>query len=181
MNRETWKPVVGFEGAYDVSDMGRIRSLDRVILDRNGIEKPIKGRILSPSKDSRGYRYVRMNSTPSIRDARKNYRVHRVVMEAFVGPSSLEVDHINFDKEDNRLTNLQYVTPRENSCRAGKGLKDRYLYLDKEKGFWASVMQIKGKRTYLGGSTDKEVARKKRDKFLSENKQYDVRESVFAN
>lgn len=103
MEKETWRPVIDFEEWYEVSDMGYIRSI--------GHDKFHKGRILKPKKNRGGYNVV------CLRKDNKNYTrtVHRTVLEAFVGKSDLQVSHLNDNKQDNRLENLCYMTPKENN------------------------------------------------------------------
>ena len=99
---ETFKPVRGYSGLYEVSDFGDVRSL-----------KYGKVRYLKKMKYSNGYEYLRL-----YRDRKsKPYRVHRLVYEAFHGtiPDGYEIDHIDGDKLNNRLGNLRVVTPKENS------------------------------------------------------------------
>ena len=103
---EEWRAIVGYEGRYEVSDQGRVRSLDRV--DSRGCKR--KGNILrlQPGKP-RPYPYVTLGHS----DRR---RVHRLVIEAFVGPCppGTEVLHANDDPSDNRLSNLRYDTRSAN-------------------------------------------------------------------
>ena len=107
INRENviWKPVTGYEGLYEVSNMGVIKSLN---FRRTGEEK-----ILSTSKDTSGYYFVTLFNKGS----RKECRVHRLVAEAFIPNPEYKpcIDHINTDRTDNRVENLKWVTHKENS------------------------------------------------------------------
>ena len=111
MIHEIWKPVLGYEGLYDVSNLGRVRNMAR----RSGT-KPL--RILKQEPMHRGYLCVPLSG----KGIRKLCRVHRLVMAAFVGPSpdGKHVNHINGDKRDNRLENLEYLTASENTAHAMK-------------------------------------------------------------
>lgn len=114
---EIWKPVVGYEGLYEVSSYGNVRSLDRVVTKRNGVNHTVVGRVLSERISNKGYRIA------SIRDAHKQpktYSVHRLVMEAFCGkrPVGKEINHIDGNRLNNRLENLEYVTHTENMKHA---------------------------------------------------------------
>jgi len=93
-----------------VSDLGRVRSLSRTIIDSLGRRKPIRAAVLRPSLLSTGY--------PAVKLPRGTKRVHALVMEAFVGPRSpdLFVLHRNGRKTDVRLSNLRYGTPKENNA-----------------------------------------------------------------
>lgn len=114
MSAERWLPVVGYEGVYEVSDQGRVRSLDRDVVDSNGIRKHIKGLIRRSSPTGPlGYRNVSL-SMP--RQRQRTPLVHHLVMAAFVGPmpDGLEVLHGDDDPGNNRLANLRYGTRSEN-------------------------------------------------------------------
>ena len=109
---EVWKPVPGYEGFYSVSDLGRVRSDKRTIVDKNGHSRRIPGAIITPEKKSSGYLIVRLCKN---HDQTKCY-VHRIVLETFAGeaPAGMQACHWNDDKEDNRLENLRWGTPNEN-------------------------------------------------------------------
>ena len=127
-SNEEWKDILGFEGLYQASNMGRIKSLERIKKGKNGCLVTVKEKILKP-QINRGY--YRVNLYKNL--IQKNYRVHRLVWEAFNGsiPEGLHVNHINEVKTDNRLENLNLMTPKENTNwgtrneRAGKVLKNR--------------------------------------------------------
>lgn len=106
---EEWRPVPGAEGFYSVSNQGRIRSepLPRKVPGRQ------RGRVLTPSCDSKGYAIfkVMIPGHPA-----RNVKVHRAVAAAFLGEAGagLQVNHKNGIKTDNRLENLEYVTCLDN-------------------------------------------------------------------
>lgn len=95
---ERWRNIAGFEGQYEVSDHGRVRSL---AWEEN--------HVLRPRKCLNGYLQVNLG-------ARVVKAVHRLVLEAFVGPcpDGYECDHINGVRDDNRLANLHWVSRSEN-------------------------------------------------------------------
>ena len=109
---EVWKPVPGYEGFYSVSDLGRVRSDKRTIVDKNGHSRKMPEIILTPEKKSSGHLTVCLCKN---HDQTKRY-VHRIVLEAFIGeaPAGMQACHWNDDKEDNRLENLRWGTPNEN-------------------------------------------------------------------
>lgn len=115
MNNETWKDIQGYEGLYQVSDLGRIRSLARIVNSKNGSKQTKKGRILVQEVTIHGYCRVRLFNRLG---KAKHYAVHRLVMNAFKGESQLPVNHINEIKTDNRVVNLEYCTAKEN-CNHG--------------------------------------------------------------
>ena len=112
MENEVWKDIKGFEGRYQVSNMGRVRSLDRWSLG----EHPylMKGMMLKPSLN-KGKGYVRVSLSDGHRNY-KHYEVHRLVALHFVPgyKKGLVVNHINEIKTDNRAENLEWCTYQYN-------------------------------------------------------------------
>lgn len=109
---ETWKAISGWEGWYEVSDQGRVRSLDRISI-AGGFPATYKGKILATPPGKNGYQTVCLTSP-----GRRQYRnVHRLVAEAFIGPcpEGLEVCHQNGVRGDNRAVNLRYDTRSGNA------------------------------------------------------------------
>ena len=109
---EIWKDVVGYEGYYQVSNLGRIRSIDREVIDKNGVKKPIHGKIMHPVFHSDGY--------PSISLSRngicKRLKIHRLVALAFIpNPDNLpEVSHLDETRTNNRVDNLIWSSHKDN-------------------------------------------------------------------
>ena len=111
MEKEVWKDVVGYEGLYMVSSMGRVKSLEREANIRNGGIRTCSERILKQTNKN-GYKQVSLCKDSHM----YTYLVHRLEMLAFVGerPEGMDVDHINSIRTDNRLENLRYVSRKEN-------------------------------------------------------------------
>lgn len=110
---EIWKPVLGYEGFYEVSNYGRVRSLTRYVktaIDYH-TKRLIKGKLLKSDIVS-GYDRVDLCVEGSV----AHYFIHRLVWGAFNGPipEGMQINHLNEDKTDNRLENLSLVTPKEN-------------------------------------------------------------------
>ena len=108
---ERWLPVEGYEGAYEVSDQGRVRSLDRTIQTKRGPRR-VAGRVLKPKLHT-GYAQI----APGFGQCAY---VHHWVMEAFVGPRPVDthICHTDGDPSNNHLSNLRYDTPSVNSLDA---------------------------------------------------------------
>lgn len=104
---EEWKDIDGYEGIYQVSNKGQVRSLDRWI-HVNGGKYLKKGKVFSCSVDRYGYTIVNFGHGVY-------YRVHRLVARAFMGASDKHVDHIDGNRSNNAVTNLRYVTPKQNA------------------------------------------------------------------
>ena len=119
MEQEIWKPVVGYEGLYEVSNMGNIRSVTRTVLQPNKNGVPIaynmlKGKPMKLSLDKYGYLYCALSKNGK----RTQHTAHRMVAEAFLEceePSKYCVDHINTVRTDNRVANLRFVSIKENN------------------------------------------------------------------
>ena len=111
--QETWLPVVGYEGFYEVSSFGRVRSVDRYERAHGIHMRFRRGQIIKPYEMPDGYlrTKLRKNGAPQ-----KKIGVHRVVAMAFVpNPDNLQiVNHIDHDKQNNNADNLEWVTNRGN-------------------------------------------------------------------
>ncbi len=110
--KETWKDVVGYEGLYQVSNNGHVRSLDRVVVRTVKGDMKLKGRILKPGASLSGHLTVALCKNGT----QKTHYVHRLVTRAFISPcpEGLEVRHGVGGILDNTLKNLCYGTRSEN-------------------------------------------------------------------
>ncbi|AZG43595.1 NUMOD4 domain-containing protein [Gordonia insulae] len=106
---EEWRAIPGYVGVYEVSDLGRIRSLDRTMVSAIGHATRRTGQLISPARDSKGHLVVSLYGRDH---TKRSARVHRLVLSAFVGPCppGREALHRNSRAEDNRLTNLRWGT-----------------------------------------------------------------------
>lgn len=102
---EIWSPVVGWENLYEVSDCGRVRSLERTVPFGKNTRR-IPSRVLKPGRDLHGVRYVQLTDG----ERRQVRRVHLLVLESFVGPRPprLEGCHQDDDHDNNHLENLRW-------------------------------------------------------------------------
>jgi len=160
---EIWKDIEGYEGLYQVSNLGRVSSSGRNIMRRTryGTIAPyhIAGRVLKPSHSNGDYCYVHLFDKDGVST---NYKVHRLVALAFVpNPDNLnEVNHIDEDKENNRADNLEWVKHVDN-CNHGtrnersaakRGRRVEQLTLDgKHVAFYQSVSEA-SRQTGIGRS-----------------------------
>ncbi len=108
-----FRQVPRYEGLYMVSNTGLVLSLGRSTVDKNGHVKTKRAKILKVGLDRDLYCYVSLYDENK-RVSRKS--VHSLVCLAFIGdrPNDSQINHINFDRQDNRLENLEYVSPSEN-------------------------------------------------------------------
>ncbi|MCP5006899.1 MAG: hypothetical protein GY941_23575 [Planctomycetes bacterium] len=113
--KEIWKPVIGYENLYEVSDLGRIRSLERYVKIKNNKRRLKKEKILNRIPEQDGYHRIQLHLNGKC----VNKYVHSLVMESFVGPcpEGQQVMHLEHVKEsgNDRLSNLRYGSP---SCNA---------------------------------------------------------------
>ncbi len=135
MIEEIFKPIPNYE-EYQVSNLGNIKG---VSVD-----------LLKPRDTGKGYLTVALYKNKIA----AQFKVHRLVMLAFVGESKLFVDHINRCPSDNRLENLRYCTNRQNItfCYENKKTSSKYtgVCFDKSKNKWVAYIRHDAKRIYLG-------------------------------
>ena len=118
MDNEKWKDIEGYEGLYQVSNLGRVKSLKRVIRRKDGNNITYSEKILSPRDNGKGYKKVCLNKN----GISKNYAIHRLVLETFEPNHDIckkEVNHIDENKHNNYLLNLEWVTSKENKQQIG--------------------------------------------------------------
>ena len=119
MTKEVWKDIPFYEGYYQASNFGRIKSLDRSVCkkyDNDTRDNFINGLIIKPYLNE--YLYVQLSKNGSI----KNKLVHRLVASALIenNENKEQINHINGNKEDNNINNLEWCTRSENMIHAYK-------------------------------------------------------------
>jgi hypothetical protein len=136
MSNEVWKDIAGYEGTYQVSNMGRVRSLDRIIKCANRDDMRKKGQIIRPYVDRNGYLLVLL----TVQKVKTHLEVHRAVMNAFVGPlpPGHHTHHINDNRTDNRLENMVYLTKSVHTSVTHRGENARCARLKEPQ-----VLEIK--------------------------------------
>ena len=148
---EVWKNIKGYEGLYQVSNFGRVKSLERKVITSKR-KYTVKEKMLSQS--DRGHGYLRVCF--SKKGIEKTMQVHQLVAMAFLNHTPKKtnkiVDHINNIKTDNRLKNLQIITVRENCTKDAKGHISKYVGVSKRKdrNKWIARIMINNKSKHLG-------------------------------
>jgi hypothetical protein len=156
MNKEIWKPVKGYEGIYEVSNLGRVKSLERIVKRSNGKKYTVNEIILKGILNSNKYLTIHLHN----QGVQKTKYIHKLVAESFLNHTpcgyKLVVNHINFDRKDNRVENLEIVTARENTNQ--KHLKSSSDYTGvswhKPTKKWQATISINSKLKHLGLFTD---------------------------
>lgn len=145
---ETWMPVLGYEKLYQVSDHGRVKSM---------VRQGATTKILKPGENPKGYLRVGLHD-----GRRRSFYVHRLVYMAFVDPNLVrDIDHIDGDPGNNRLSNLRVSSPAENSqaYRKIKGVsKYRGVCLSEGGPKWRCAIKKNGFRFWLGLHENEEDA-----------------------
>lgn len=163
INNEIWKDIIGYEGIYQISNKGNVKSLKRIVKQDTGYGKKykriLKEKILKANLDTNGYLYVNL----TLNKIKKPYRIHHLVADNFLpikrNGMKLVVDHIDRNKTNNNVENLRIVTQSVNirnsdrcdnaKCRNKIFKSKGYYYNTKMNKF---VVQFKHKkiRYYLG-------------------------------
>lgn len=157
--KETWRDIPNYEGYYQVSDLGRVRSLDRQVTYSNGREQFYRGRVIEGSVH-KGYKETYLSKD----NIGKTYKFSQLVAMAFLehkpNGMGLVVDHINGDKSDDRVENLQIVTHRANSSTCFRSNKESFsseytgVHWGRSNSRWVAEIHFKGNDVKLGYFTD---------------------------
>ena len=122
---EIWKDINGYEGLYQVSNNGRVKSLKRIVKSSWGTPKHLKEKEIREIVDSLGYSRLSLSKDGKV----KAHKVHRLVAEAFLNGEG-QVNHIDGNKQNNNVLNLEFCTQKENNNHAFKnGLRPSKYYI----------------------------------------------------
>lgn len=148
---EIWKPVIGFEDFYHISSFGRLKSLQRTVLRKNGYPLNLSEKIIKLHPDKKGYLRYRLHGGGRA----KTCKIHRLVAEVFIENNSdhPQVNHKNGDKADNRVCNLEWCSNEYNCKHATEVLKVNRA--SKEKMF--SDTEVMAIRTFPPSNSTKTI------------------------
>lgn len=148
--KEIWKDIKGYEGLYLVSNFGRIKSLKRKARTYYG-ERTVSERIMKQSLHFCGYLTVVLHNLIA-----KSHYIHKLVAIAFLNHipcnQKLVVDHIDFNRTNNHLSNLRVVTTRKNTDQKHLKSSSKYtgVHWKGERKKWVATISINSKTKYLG-------------------------------
>ena len=160
-SKEIFKDVLGYEGYYQVSNLGRVKSLSRKVnTSVNNSFRLTSERILKPSKDGFGYLIVTLCKN----NIKRTKKIHIMVCESFLNHKTcgfkLVVDHIDSNKINNKIENLRIVTQRENSSKERTIKSLLPAGVSKSGKYYMARIVINKYRKYLGTFKTIELAEK---------------------
>jgi hypothetical protein len=150
---EIWKDIEGYEGHYQISSFGRVKSLGRLMC-RGYVFRMCTDKIRKITVKSDGYAEINL----CLKNKYSIFRVHRLVALAFIDnpKNKLEVNHIDSIRLNNNVKNLEWLTKRENLCHNKINKITTSIYVGVcyskrgNKYYWESSIQINNKKIYLG-------------------------------
>ena len=139
---EVWKDIPGYEGWYQVSNLGRVKRLKKIHYSFGQKHIIEREKILNTSKTKKGYLNVVLTNDGN---NKKSFRVHRLVAMVFIPntENKNEVDHINRIRDDNRVSNLRWATARENRINSSKCTLLEYKGVVKHLSEWCKIKNKK--------------------------------------
>lgn len=147
---EVWKDINNYEGKYQISNLGRVKSLSRIVIRPRRGSITIKEIIRKQGKNHKGYNLISLNNGVSL----KTHVVHLLVWDHFgIGHRDgmiITVDHIDNDKDNNRINNLQLLPNRDNNSKNRPGIYPTGVFVNVgSKRFYAGIT-VNKKYIYLG-------------------------------
>lgn len=144
--KEIWRDIKGYEGLYQVSNLGKVKSLEKIQIFPNGGKVVREEKILKTNKTYNGYLNVRLYKNKKV----KGFGVHRLVAQEFIdNPKNLpQVNHINCNKTDNKINNLEWCDASYNqnhAIKSGRVKVHKVIQYDLNKNFikeWDSIKEI---------------------------------------
>lgn len=155
MEKEKWKDISGYEGIYQVSSLGRVRGVPRIVVRSTGTHLTVCGRLMKLSPQTGGYLHVLLWKN----NKQKIFRVHKLVYCTFNKISiykrlGFDINHKNRIRQDNRLINLEGCSRRENICHgvSQRNTSSQFIgvHWNTKSKKWRSVVYYKGKSHFFG-------------------------------
>jgi len=167
---ELWKDINGYEGYYQISTLGNVRSLDRIVTYKNGRTAKYKGSMRSPSVSE--YRLIALSKDGSV----SVKKISRLVAEHFLFKIDGKdiVNHIDGNKKNDCVANLEWCTLSENSIHAfennlsSKKNKVAGVFYEKRRGKWASYLYRNSKNIFIGRYETQLQAIEARENYINE-------------
>ena len=152
--KEVWEDIKAYEGSHQISNLGRVRSLERRIFRSDGQTRLLKNKMLSLSLNKTGYLKITINKNSVL----KTHIIHHLVWDHFGHKERdrhrIQIDHINENKTDNRIENLQLLTNRENCSKGYKNKLTTSKYTGvsyyKRTDKWHARIYHQGIKIHLG-------------------------------
>jgi hypothetical protein len=167
---EIYKDIIGFEGKYQVSNFGNVRTIERVTIFKDGRERHYENKVLICPTDSKGYPKIRLlNFNPNYGSTR---RVHNLVWEAFGNGTTISfpdkvIDHIDRNKQNNHISNLRIVSNRENTYNRKGNLEFIGVRKNKKSDNYSCRIGFNYKDYHLGTFKTQEEAFERYNEALS--------------
>lgn len=168
---EIWKDIVGYEGLYQVSNLGRVKSLCRVEIRKDGRLNPIPEKILGVHTNGAGH----LKTNLSKNNTRKKLYIHRLLAEAFIpNPHQFStVNHKDGNRSNNTEENIEWCSQRENVTHGQQRRKDKTsrfpgIHLNKRNTHkkWKAMLFVNGKANFIGNFYSEEEANEAYQKAL---------------
>ena len=167
---EEWKDIKNYEGLYQISNYGNVKSLNRKVFHSRGFYVKLKEKILKPSIHTDGYLQVVLNNQGT-----KTMKIHRLVALHFIDNlNNLEdINHLDNNKQNNHYLNIEWSSTRENCCYRSKNIKNSSDYtgvsFDKSRNQWVAQIRFNNRHNFLGRFKTEKEAYQKRINFEKEN------------